>query len=1200
MAGTILTIKTLSPFVSDTQILDALSFLIDNLFISISCNLFDNSILILRIYFIPYDLPGMKGTLSRNLRKREVLSEAKCYTWRIIPRIRQHPETWLGGRSADARFLLDSTVDRRSLSEIYSGLPSPTSRPGNTHENEVVWRLLDFDDDLAGLGFTSTLHRYQRRSVATMIEHESESRRAPDPLYLSLVDIKGKVFYYQPGTTEVLWSVSYVSSRGGVLCEELGTGKTIMILALVMSNINELSTPESIAGEQPPVLTPLSLRHHYYPDQKLSLGGAAFRSTRRANSSSTSSAFPTFREILLEKLCRNPLVGVPNTATLCGRKRDAKRRKISETFDNLPSPYFKWASSNAPFYISDVGSSKDNRFSVRNAGKRNVVRAMLLTSATLIVVPANLISQWDREIHKHCEEVPRVLIVREHKQLPSAKELATDFDIILMTYRAFADEEKYSNLKAQSYKLCKCPEFPGTRIPDCQCHHTKSKLSPLLQIRWKRLVIDEGHVSASLTTRVTPFSKLMSVQSRWIVTGTPTTNLLGLSFGSHSVENFHSMTAAVSEDEHPLAIEVAEDHPMSSSAETAALTTTDAQDQESRTWTADDSSDIHKLLNMLTHFVGLKFLGDSQLVKTHIRDGLFGGRGPYPGAVRMLTQLMAFTMIRHRTEDVEREVVLPKLAHEYVFLDLDPYVVKSYNALQAAIVINAVDSERKDEDYMFHRSNNEFLQLTVKNMSQLLFWSVDQNMYNVEELNRAADAYLKRFAERNTGEEDMSLAKESFSHVRIAIQDRCWQRMQMHEDIPYHVRNMRDSIFKSWSRFNDIGLSDKSRLVHPDRLIQLRDWAIKHPFTAEQILVDLGVQNELVDSRRRELYSLIERRASKHGHGRNKVKHQPETGVRLAQNENSQKAVDSAKIMAGGEALEEMQKELQASLVRLAMIEEDDDISSDALARANTQENSLPSRANPAVAGIHVGNSCSSKLNYIIKEVLCYSKDEKFLIFSDSELTLAHVAEGLQLAKVKFLRFTTQIHQKFREQLVLTFETSDLYRVFLMELKHGARGLNLVTASRVIFCEPVWRADVESQAIKRAHRIGQTQPVHVKTLAIRSTAEEKMVEWKNAHKKQDYKAAKVPLEQVEIRNFIANPQFLYSAVSPINLDLPLLSLARRSVSPPLPPPSAPVPQKPRITILTPASPCPLGKRNVELPAVLDSTSAPKKRRVAFA
>jgi superfamily II DNA or RNA helicase len=80
-----------------------------------------------------------------------------------------------------------------------------------------------------------------------------------------------------------------------------------------------------------------------------------------------------------------------------------------------------------------------------------------------------------------------------------------------------------------------------------------------------------------------------------------------------------------------------------------------------------------------------------------------------------------------------------------------------------------------------------------------------------------------------------------------------------------------------------------------------------------------------------------------------------------------------------------------------------------------------------------------------------------------------------------------------REAPVRSFESREV-PLFLISLKAGGTGLNLVSADTVIHYDPWWNPAAENQATDRAHRIGQLNPVTVYKLVAVGTVEEKIVE----------------------------------------------------------------------------------------------------------
>ena len=74
------------------------------------------------------------------------------------------------------------------------------------------------------------------------------------------------------------------------------------------------------------------------------------------------------------------------------------------------------------------------------------------------------------------------------------------------------------------------------------------------------------------------------------------------------------------------------------------------------------------------------------------------------------------------------------------------------------------------------------------------------------------------------------------------------------------------------------------------------------------------------------------------------------------------------------------------------------------------------------------------------------------------------------------------------------FNKSNDKKVFLISLKAGGTGLNLIGADMVIHYDPWWNLSAENQATDRAYRIGQKNNVQVYKLITKDSIEEKIYE----------------------------------------------------------------------------------------------------------
>jgi hypothetical protein len=282
----------------------------------------------------------------------------------------------------------DSDTDKdQTLLQMFNTIPSPKPRPERIQDHyaqDAAHELLG--DEVVGL--RTELYPYQRRSAAVMLERESQPYRVLDPRLVKAIDQHGQPWYYdRVNGFGLLEPRHYDGVNGGILAEEMGAGKTLICLALILATKHQTSQiPEIYRGGQ---------------EVRPKVGSLA--------------------DMAAANITRNALPWKPWFGANGHYEFDYQNCR--EYLRRNPGHY----------YIPRPEGRKHTRRPVAPSPARKVY----LSYATLVIVPGNLVQQWKQELAKHT--VPgslRTIVITGKQKIPPAEELI-ETEIILFSSTAF-------------------------------------------------------------------------------------------------------------------------------------------------------------------------------------------------------------------------------------------------------------------------------------------------------------------------------------------------------------------------------------------------------------------------------------------------------------------------------------------------------------------------------------------------------------------------------------------------------------------------------------------------------------------------------------------------------------------------------------------------------------------------------------------
>ncbi|XP_044756394.1 E3 ubiquitin-protein ligase SHPRH [Coccinella septempunctata] len=386
-----------------------------------------------------------------------------------------------------------------------------------------------FDSDNVQLpSLKPILRPYQVNAVKWMIKREKNVEEEEDylhPLYMVVKLPSGKELFFDKfsGHVTPIKPVVSCSSRGGILAEEMGLGKTVEFLALILNNpfnnnqdekqqdskilvegddSEELSDNDNIdlpvfkkqskkkAPRKRIKLTPKDDKNVEYSARDIQVPQDWVKTSAKKQKNWV--ALQLWYNKSLSEVNHKPHKPVETIHCICG-----------ETFNK--SGQIKCVDCGKIQHKECLGYEK--RLGEYRCPSCWLEYPLIESGATLIVTPVSLRTQWCNEIKKHVDKKLKVLVYEGSNKTPVYPTYFKDFDVVITTYSVLQAEFRLT----EKGKVC---ELRRKRKYDFQG-------SPLSRIKWWRLCLDEAQTVETPGRIVSEMAKKLTAHIRWAVSGTP-------------------------------------------------------------------------------------------------------------------------------------------------------------------------------------------------------------------------------------------------------------------------------------------------------------------------------------------------------------------------------------------------------------------------------------------------------------------------------------------------------------------------------------------------------------------------------------------------------------------------------------------------------------------------------------------------------